>query len=603
MRGEPCRCSRTSWPGTAAARARHPRRRRRPDLRRRPGRAAHLDGRALGDWVATRGAGSRSRSRRSGTTHLTSRPRPRSVSARGPERRAEAGAERARRRSSSCSGTPPPAPSQTRRSARRRGGGGGRRSPPAPTVRALSLPIRSADSARAASVLDLTGARLCARRPPLPRSAASTTTVLVRRAARRSGTRFSQARCGHGFFFRKVDHQLSPRARRREPAGALLSSSGPPPIWVRLASAPSPRSSTPRRGSRRALPGAGLGQVAESLRPPIEDAGWRRTGIGSRSAGWPPGSLTRQQKKRNRLADIRHPRSLERVPAVAGAGRRAPAVPSVRSDPRGAEPEGSPDTCGHTFASVRALPRCRSTWLVSHHNNFRPAADDLRPAAHGGRPEELAAAKERFASTRYHDSETLHAALERHRRTPEVDRLEGGCALHRARRTDGISTARCSRSSSFARRSGYREMRAQPHRMELADAGCASLLQSGNAWFPAPSICGARDVAVEARFEEARSADGDAFHSGGLLRIRGCYVGALCSFPPRAASRTARTANRVVQGPIAWPMPTVTCLGGKQRHHGGLRPPQARRSPAVSPFSSCPCRPLRCATTARSPPW
>ena len=137
--------------------------------------------------------------------------------------------------------------------------------------------------------------------------------------------------------------------------------------------------------------------VAEWLRAAIEDAG---LGVGPviGSTSDSPRSLREEP-----TGGHRHPRSSERIHAVAGARRRAPAVRSVRSDPRNSEPEGASDRPAR-LRQRAALPR-----------GDRRGRSRARRLPLRGRPrrlpvvggDELAAAPERFASTRYVDSETL----------------------------------------------------------------------------------------------------------------------------------------------------------------------------------------------------
>ena len=223
---------------------------------------------------------------------------------------------------------------------------------------------------------------------------------------------------------------------------------------------------------------------------------------------------------------------------MAGAGRRAPAVRSVRSDPRSAEPEGSSDRPARLRQRC-ALPRGdRRGWSRPRRLPLRGRS---RPAAHASaarswrrRP----SASPRRATTIRRLSSCTRAAPAG---GPKVVRYTADAlftALAHGRRQRAVFAQFLDH-----RRSGYREMRA--HRTESVGHQLRRFYEA-NAWFPSAVDLQRADVAVEARFEEARSAI-NAFRPEVLLRIRLLCRRSL-SVGFRAAPRAPRAANRVVRG-------------------------------------------------------
>jgi phenylacetate-CoA ligase len=150
--------------------------------------------------------------------------------------------------------------------------------------------------------------------------------------------------------------------------------------------------------------------------------------------------------------------------------------------------------------------------------DFRCADDLARLPVVGG--DDLAAAPERFASTRYRDSETLALHSSGTGGRPKVVRYTANAifdALAHGRRQRAVFAHFLGR-----RRSRYREMRA--HRSESVGHQLRRFYEA-NAWFPRALDLERADVAVEASFEKARSAI-NAFRPE-VFYGYGSYVGAL----------------------------------------------------------------------------
>jgi phenylacetate-CoA ligase len=151
-------------------------------------------------------------------------------------------------------------------------------------------------------------------------------------------------------------------------------------------------------------------------------------------------------------------------------------------------------------------------------DDFRCADDLARLPIVGG--DALAAAPERFASTRYPDSQTLALHSSGTGGRAKVVRYTADAlfsALAHGRRQRAVFAHFLDR-----RRSGYREMRA--HRSESVGHQLRRFYEA-NAWVPRALDLQRADVAVEASFEEARSAI-NAFRPE-VFSGYGSYVGAL----------------------------------------------------------------------------
>jgi phenylacetate-CoA ligase len=170
----------------------------------------------------------------------------------------------------------------------------------------------------------------------------------------------------------------------------------------------------------------------------------------------------------------------------------------------------------HAYETV---PHYRDAMVAAHllPEDFRDASDLARLPLIGG--DDLAAAPERFASSRYRDAHTISLQSSGTGGRPKIVRYSPSSVFtalaHGARQ-------RAVFAHFLGRRSGYREMRA--HRSHSISHQLRRFYEA-NAWFPPWVELQRAEVWVESSFEEARRAI-NAFKPD-VLYGYGSWIGAL----------------------------------------------------------------------------